>query len=996
MVSCEGMGVSKILWAVLYVNVHLGHSSRIDHFLFKFKDPIASPELHILHSNDSYNTSSHFPLLSGLQIPGGPKNPKKRLPEMTSRKIFDYSSADATLFSGVLEDELTKCNIDLLEADDALQVLQSSLLTASIAAIPYYSKKLNPKRVHRKRWTPELAAAVQESKTANFNWKAAGTPKDGHPLWLEKRKASKQVRSVQRREEAAARAKLRDDISSASASDQTLFHKLIRRQRSGTTPSTALLVDGSLITDEDAIRDEFAAVAERLGTPDSPDNCEMLLDCMRSLSDNVSESIVVTVPTVKNVICELKNKKAADRDGFRAEQLKLLMHSPDALALLTGIVNKVFTSCKIPPKAKTAYKSPVHKKGKDPRSTDNYRGITVTSIFGKLIEHLIRHYGQDDINYTQSGLQYGFTKNLSPNMASLIITEAIVESKETKKELYICSLDARKAFDIVPQPLLKFKLFNTPLNRSLWKLVDDLYYNNTEAIRWKGVDSREYEVCQGVRQGGVISTDLYKLFSNDRLLTLEASKLGLHIGATYLGATAVADDQLLLSNCRFELQGMMTICNDYATDHREILHPTKSVVVEHLVKPANKHSDNNTWTLGHKNVTVATEFEHLGLRWESKSSSPCVDDRIKTSRRTAYALMGIGLHGKNGLDPSTSLKLISTYVTPRLTYGLNATVLTKAQTQLMSQYHRTLIRQVQGLPRNASTTSIYLLSGTLPLEAILDLGSLALLGAIARLDGGNPLRDVAIRQLAMKTSSSKSWFSHVNKLGEKYGLDIQKNVLYPWPQNAWKSHTRFLVNQFWFTKLGSEAYSKTTLGWLIIHDLWLTSLHPLWSCVRGKPYQTESATIRATLLIGRYGLQKERVAFTKQEVDPLCPLCREEEEDVVHFITACKHRCPRSVSMITDLQDFYRQDNARPPSTPEEVSSAVLNGWGYRGGPVASMSSFSVDNLSLNSSSLNLNSCSTIIALKSKIIPANQLCNTICHRLHVHRDQIYNDILLQR
>ena len=138
--------------------------------------------------------------------------PKKRLPELTSCKIFDYSSADATLFAEVLDDKLTTCNIDLLEADDALLVLQSSLLAASIAAIPYYSKKLNPKRIHRKRWTPELAAAVKESKTANFYWKTAGTPKDGHPLWLKKRKASKQVRSVQRREEAAARAKLRDDI----------------------------------------------------------------------------------------------------------------------------------------------------------------------------------------------------------------------------------------------------------------------------------------------------------------------------------------------------------------------------------------------------------------------------------------------------------------------------------------------------------------------------------------------------------------------------------------------------------------------------------------------------------------------------------------------------------------------------------------------------------------------------------------------------------------
>ena len=53
----------------------------------------------------------------------------------------------------------------------------------------------------------------------------------------------------------------------------------------------------------------------------------------------------------------------------------------------------------------------------------------------------------------------------------------------------------------------------------------------------------------------------------------------------------------------------------------------------------------------------------------------------------------------------------------------------------------------------------------------------AILGAIARLEGGNPLKEVAIRQLSIKTSSSKSWFTHVNKLGEKKGLDIHRNVM---------------------------------------------------------------------------------------------------------------------------------------------------------------------------------------------------------------------------
>ena len=62
-----------------------------------------------------------------------------------------------------------------------------------------------------------------------------------------------------------------------------------------------------------------------------------------------------------------------------------------------------------------------------------------------------------------SGLQFGFTEGHSPAMASLVVKEAIAESRESKTQLFIASLDARKAFDVVSQPILKMKLLKTRL-----------------------------------------------------------------------------------------------------------------------------------------------------------------------------------------------------------------------------------------------------------------------------------------------------------------------------------------------------------------------------------------------------------------------------------------------------------------------------------------------------------------------------------------------------
>ena len=52
---------------------------------------------------------------------------------------------------------------------------------------------------------------------------------------------------------------------------------------------------------------------------------------------------------------------------------------------IVNLFNKIIQSGKIPKVFKTGILTPIHKKGKDPTLTTNYRGITVTSVLGKTI-----------------------------------------------------------------------------------------------------------------------------------------------------------------------------------------------------------------------------------------------------------------------------------------------------------------------------------------------------------------------------------------------------------------------------------------------------------------------------------------------------------------------------------------------------------------------------------------------------------------------------------
>ena len=72
-------------------------------------------------------------------------------------------------------------------------------------------------------------------------------------------------------------------------------------------------------------------------------------------------------------------------------------------------------------------------------------------------------------------------------------------------------------------------------------------------------------------------------------------------------------------------------------------------------------------------------YNHSGLIRKSNSklsNNLLIEDRKKTARNTAYAIMGAGFHGLNGINPEVSVCIWQTFVRPRLVYGLESINLT--------------------------------------------------------------------------------------------------------------------------------------------------------------------------------------------------------------------------------------------------------------------------------------------------------------------------------
>ena len=214
-------------------------------------------------------------------------------------------------------------------------------------------------------------------------------------------------------------------------------------------------------------------------------------------------------------------------------------------------------------------------------STDarNYRGITILPTITKIIETLLRDRVQPLIEAQQNNLQRGFTKHSSPMNCSLIVEETIREYKDLLKPVYITLLDAKSAFDVVSHESLLRKLFHAGVEGVSLSLIHSLHAEAESTVKWNGAYSEVFKVDQGVRQGGILSTDLYKLYNNDLFERLQIPSVGCHIGEIYCVAHECADDVAILTENKRILQLLVDIAVDFSSLERFLLQSVKSVLL---------------------------------------------------------------------------------------------------------------------------------------------------------------------------------------------------------------------------------------------------------------------------------------------------------------------------------------------------------------------------------------------------------------------------------
>lgn len=174
---------------------------------------------------------------------------------------------------------------------------------------------------------------------------------------------------------------------------------------------------------------------------------------------------------------------------------------------------------------------PIFKNKGDILNSKNYRGITITPTISKIIETILKCRINPLILDIQNPLQRGFTQNTAPLISSLLLEEYERENKDLKKPTLFGMFDAKSAFDVVRHSHLIRKLYHIGIPKQAILLIDNIYKNAVTKVNWEGRNSEPFPINQGVRQGGTLSADLYKVYINQLLNILVDSNLGGKIGS---------------------------------------------------------------------------------------------------------------------------------------------------------------------------------------------------------------------------------------------------------------------------------------------------------------------------------------------------------------------------------------------------------------------------------------------------------------------------------
>ena len=203
----------------------------------------------------------------------------------------------------------------------------------------------------------------------------------------------------------------------------------------------------------------------------------------------------------------MKYGKVAGPDGIPAEALKADVNT--SVEMLYSLFEEIWEKEEIPAEWK-GYLIKIPKKG-DLSRCDNYRGSTLLSVPGKILNRIILERMKGKVDQTLREQQAGFRQDRSCTDQIATLQIIVEQSTEWNSSLYVNFVDYEKAFDSVDRETLWKVLRHYGVPKKLVNMIRNSYEGMSCRVIHEGQLTKNFEVRTAVRQGCLPSPFLFIL-----------------------------------------------------------------------------------------------------------------------------------------------------------------------------------------------------------------------------------------------------------------------------------------------------------------------------------------------------------------------------------------------------------------------------------------------------------------------------------------------------
>ena len=227
---------------------------------------------------------------------------------------------------------------------------------------------------------------------------------------------------------------------------------------------------------------------------------------------------------------------------------------------------------------------PIPKKGSGSMNDiRNYRGIALSSLLPKLFHHCIICNQYDSLR--SDDLQFAYKSKISAIHCVNSVNETVNYYINNPGKVYVCTLDASKAFVRVNLLTLFKKLFERNMCPLFLRFFIHSYCNQKMRIKWNVAISDSFDTSNGVKQGGVLSLLLFNVYLDELISLLREQGVGCHMNGMFVGDFCYADDVTLLAPTGMALNAMLDTCTRFADAHDLSFNPFPEGFKLALIKP---------------------------------------------------------------------------------------------------------------------------------------------------------------------------------------------------------------------------------------------------------------------------------------------------------------------------------------------------------------------------------------------------------------------------